>query len=83
MVSYSYLATTMVPHRTQFLLLAGLLIPAIVCAAVGVEWRTSAFDWSAHHLAGSHVGEPNFVILSSVHKPRRLCVSQPDEKRLF
>jgi len=29
----SYLATTMVPHRTQFLLRTGFLIPTIVCAA--------------------------------------------------
>ena len=33
MVIYSHLATTMVPHRTQFLLLAALLIPTIVCPA--------------------------------------------------
>lgn len=33
MVSYSHLATTMAPHRTQFLLLAALLIPTLVCAA--------------------------------------------------
>ncbi|MEI8016305.1 MAG: hypothetical protein WCH20_15895 [Nitrospira sp.] len=29
----SYLATTMVPHRTQFLLRTAFLIPTIVCAA--------------------------------------------------
>ena len=33
MVIYSHLATTMVPHRTQFLLLAALLIPISVCTA--------------------------------------------------
>lgn len=33
MVIYSHLATTMVPHRTQFLLLAALLIPTSVCTA--------------------------------------------------
>jgi hypothetical protein len=29
----NHLATTVAPHRTQFLLLAALLIPTIVCAA--------------------------------------------------
>jgi endonuclease YncB( thermonuclease family) len=33
MVIGSHLATIMVPHRTQFLLLAAVLIPTIVCAA--------------------------------------------------
>ena len=33
MVIYSHLATTMVPNRIQFPLLAAVLIPTLVCAA--------------------------------------------------
>ena len=36
--------TTMVPHRTQFLLLAALLIPTIVCAADFTAPVVSALD---------------------------------------
>ena len=44
MVIYSHLAATMVPHKTQFLLLVVFLIPAIVCAAVFSDPVVSVLD---------------------------------------
>lgn len=61
------IATTMVPHRTQFLLLAALLIPTIVCAADFTDPVVSIRDGDT--LEVLHNQHPEHIRLSDIDCP--------------
>ena len=69
MVSYSHLATTMVSHRTQFLLLAALLIPTIVCAADFYGPVVSTLDGDTIEVL--HIQHPERIRLSGIDCPEK------------
>jgi endonuclease YncB( thermonuclease family) len=66
----SNLATTMVPHRTQFLLLAALLIPTTVFAADFTGLVVSVLD--ADTLEVLHNHRPERICLSGIECPEKV-----------
>ena len=65
----SYPATTMVPHRTHFLLLAALLIPTIVCAADFSGPVVSVLDGDTLEVLHDH--HPERIRLSGIDCPEK------------
>ena len=65
----SHLATTLVPHRTQFLLLAALLIPTIVCAADFTAPVVSVLDGDT--LEVLHNRHPERIRLRGIDCPEK------------
>ena len=63
----SHLATTMVPRKTQFLLLAALLIPTIVCAADFTGPVVSVLDGDT--IEALHNQHPERIRLSGIDCP--------------
>jgi endonuclease YncB( thermonuclease family) len=61
----SHRATTLIPHRTPFLLLAAVLIPTIVCAA----------DFSGSVVS---VLDGDTIEVLHKHHPERICLSGID-----
>jgi micrococcal nuclease len=69
MAIYSHLATTMVPHRTPFLLLATVLIPTIVCAADFSGPVVSVLDGDTIEVLHNHHAER--IRLNGINCPEK------------
>jgi endonuclease YncB( thermonuclease family) len=65
----NHLATTVAPHRTQFLLLAALLIPTIVCAADFTGRVVGIIDGDT--LEVLHNQDPERIRLSGIDCPEK------------
>ena len=69
MTIYSHPVTTMVPHRTPFLLLAAVLIPTIVCAADLSSSVVSVLDGNTIEVL--HNQHPERIRLSGIDCPEK------------
>jgi endonuclease YncB( thermonuclease family) len=81
----SYLVTSLVPHRTPFLLLAALLIPTIVCAAdfngrvVGVIDGDTIEVLNGHHAERIRLSEIDCPNYSQIAPRNKVAFNSPAE----